>query len=389
LAVGAAIAGYVLFSKPLERILTSVVRFDQQFNLRTAPAAVILAAVFGAYLYYRRREIAAEAAEAALAVRQAAQRADEMAQVVAFGRELTRYPDLDSIRTATATHLPRLVPGRRVWVMIRQAALKGHAWERLIDDGRTATTDCERAARQAVGEGEAGRGSATDDVCFPMVMANTPVCVLGVSSSPPLTELQRGVLSTAVALLASALKNAQLFTEIQTNSRQDGLTGCFNRTHALDSIDCELRRARRSRHTFSVVMFDIDTFKAVNDRFGHLCGDAVLAEVGGRMRSTLRTTDLKCRYGGDEFLVILPETPLAGAIQVCEALRNAIEKDPVTWADGAVSVTASFGVTEIAHGELDTMAVVARTDAALYRSKQGGRNRVTVAEPESVLAAGR
>jgi diguanylate cyclase (GGDEF)-like protein len=352
LAIGAGIAGYVFLSKPLEGLLTAAVRFDQQFNLRTAPTA-----------------------------------------------------DIASIRTATAAHLPRLVPGRRVWVMTRQIALNGHAiagakgrpwpavggaakgtgqWEPLIDDGRSAPTDRERAARHAVGEGGTEGGSTTDDVCFPIIMANTPICVLGVSSSPPLTELQRGVLSTAAALLASALKNAQLFTEIHTNSLQDGLTGCFNRTHALDSIDRELRRARRSKHTFSVVMFDIDTFKSVNDRFGHLCGDAVLAEVGARMRATLRTTDLKCRYGGDEFLVILPETPLAGAIQVCESLRKAIEKDPIGWTDGAVSVTASFGVTEIVQGELDPMAVVARSDAALYRSKQAGRNRVTVAEPEAM-----
>jgi diguanylate cyclase (GGDEF)-like protein len=189
-----------------------------------------------------------------------------------------------------------------------------------------------------------------------------------------------------VALLAGALKNAELFQEVHENSLQDGLTGCFNRTHALEALDGELRRSRRSKRPFCVLMFDIDTFKAVNDRYGHLCGDAVLAAVGARMKAALRSSDLKCRYGGDEFLVILPETPLVGARQVCETLRRAIEKDPVTWSDSTVAVTASFGVTEIAPGEVDPLTIVARTDGALYRSKQDGRNRVTVADAELVPA---
>ena len=183
-----------------------------------------------------------------------------------------------------------------------------------------------------------------------MVIADTPICVLGVAAEPPLSEHQRSVLSTAVALLAGALKNAELFQEVHENSLQDGLTGCFNRTHAIEALDGELRRSRRSKRAFSVLMFDIDTFKSINDRFGHLCGDAVLAAVGARMRAALRSSDVKCRYGGDEFLVILPETPIVGARQVCETLRRAIEKEPIAWADGTVTATASFGVTEISPG---------------------------------------
>jgi diguanylate cyclase (GGDEF)-like protein len=219
-----------------------------------------------------------------------------------------------------------------------------------------------------------------------MVIADTPICVLGIAPEPLLSEHQRSVLSTAVALLAGALKNAELFQEVHENSLQDGLTGCFNRTHAIESLDGELRRSRRSKRPFSILMFDIDTFKSINDRFGHLCGDAVLSTIGARMRTALRSSDVKCRYGGDEFMVILPETPLTGARQVCETLRRSIEKEPIAWADGSVVVTASFGVTEICPGENDPLAVVARTDAALYRSKQEGRNRVTATELDAVLA---
>ena len=89
-------------------------------------------------------------------------------------------------------------------------------------------------------------------------------------------------------------------------------------------------------------MFDIDTFKSINDRFGHLCGDAVLADDRRANARALRSSDVKCRYGGDEFLVILPETPMVGARQVCETLRRSIEKEPIAWSDGSVVVTASF-----------------------------------------------
>ena len=109
-------------------------------------------------------------------------------------------------------------------------------------------------------------------------------------------------------------------------------------------MDAELRRARRSKLPLSLLMFDLDHFKEINDRWGHLCGDAVLATVGQRMNAVLRGSDLKCRYGGEEFLVLLPDTPLEGAQRVAETLRRELELYPVTWNDEAVHVTASFGV---------------------------------------------
>ena len=120
---------------------------------------------------------------------------------------------------------------------------------------------------------------------------------------------------------------------MRENSLRDGLTGCFNRTHAIEVIDTELRRARRSQAPVSLIMFDIDHFKEINDRYGHLCGDAVLAAVGARMRDVLRGSDLKCRYGGEEFLVLLPETPLEGAKRVAETLRRELADMQIAWKD--------------------------------------------------------
>src|SRR6185503_13108022 len=144
-------------------------------------------------------------------------------------------------------------------------------------------------------------------------------------------------------------------------------------------IDAELRRARRSQTPVSMIMFDLDHFKDVNDRYGHLCGDAVLSAVGKRMKEVLRGSDLKCRYGGEEFLVLLPETPMHGARRVAESLRREIADNPIACGQDSLTVTASFGVTQALPGEVNLQSLIARADAALYRAKEEGRNCVRVA----------
>jgi two-component system, cell cycle response regulator len=165
---------------------------------------------------------------------------------------------------------------------------------------------------------------------------------------------------------------------VKENSLRDALTGCTTRAHAMEIIDAELRRARRSQMPVSMIMFDLDYFKDVNDRYGHLCGDAVLAAVGRRMKDVLRGSDLKCRYGGEEFLVLLPDTPLHGARRVAETMRREIAERPIPWAGESLAVTASFGITQALPGEINIQAVVARADAALYRAKEE-RNCVRIA----------
>ncbi len=123
----------------------------------------------------------------------------------------------------------------------------------------------------------------------------------------------------------------------------------------------------------------------MNDRFGHLCGDAVLAAVGKRMKEVLRGSDLKCRYGGEEFLVLLPETPLHGARRVAETLRREIAERPIHWAGEALTVTASFGLAQTLPGEVNLQAVIARADVALYRAKDDGRNCVRIAAESPTL----
>jgi diguanylate cyclase (GGDEF)-like protein len=133
------------------------------------------------------------------------------------------------------------------------------------------------------------------------------------------------------------------------------------------------------RHPVSILMFDIDHFKTINDRLGHLRGDDVLRAVGNMLTRVTRSTDVRCRYGGDEFLVILPGTQLLGAQQVAENLRREIETLAMMAGDQKVAVTASVGVATAAPAETGVTALIERADEALYRAKRSGRNRFCVA----------
>lgn len=173
-----------------------------------------------------------------------------------------------------------------------------------------------------------------------------------------------------------------MFGETRDHSVRDRLTGCFNREHCLETLDGELRRAKRSNRPLSIVMFDIDHFKTINDELGHLRGDEILRAVGAQLTRVLRSTDISCRYGGDEFLIILPDTHLPGAERVAETLRREIATLAIAGAgERVLAVTASIGLAATAPAELDVAALIKRTDEALYRAKRAGRNRVCIAVP--------
>ncbi len=168
-------------------------------------------------------------------------------------------------------------------------------------------------------------------------------------------------------------------------SAQDGLTGLSNRRHFDEALNREWRRALRSREALSLLMIDIDGFKAYNDCYGHQQGDECLKSVAAAMRSALkRSGDLCARYGGEEFAVILPETDLEGAARVAEALRTVVDGLQIPHRDGPVApyVTVSIGAHCVHPSEAETPAsLVVRADMALYMAKESGRNRVCVADP--------
>lgn len=385
LLIGLTAALFTIISRPLGLVVDYAREADHSFGLQLVPGLVILAVVFMFHQVRKRHESRADALAAAAEARQATIRAAEMERLVGFGQALGQALTLDAISAAVTAHLSSIVDGRDAWAMVWD----GEEWKPLATHGEVALDACEEAARRALGGPSAagdGRGGA---VCFPMVAAGKPVGVLGVSPHPPILEHQRAALAAAAALLGASIKNAELFHAVHENSVRDSLTGCLHRQHALEVMDGELRRARRSRLPLAVIMFDLDHFKRINDQHGHLGGDAVLAAVGQRMKAVLRSSDVKCRWGGEEFLVLLPDTPPAGAQRVAELLRRDFEEHPAPWQAGGVRVeirvTASFGWTPVALGELDATAIIARADAALYQAKANGRNCVcAVSEPEQV-----
>lgn len=161
---------------------------------------------------------------------------------------------------------------------------------------------------------------------------------------------------------------------LREQATTDTLTGLLNRRSMSEILQDELNRAHRLGSPFSLVMFDIDLFKAVNDAYGHEAGDTVLTTIATRVASRLRDVDSFARWGGEEFLLLLPGTERRGAIELAEICRKIIADSPMT---GVGLVTASFGVAEF-EGETSVPALIRRSDEALYTAKNNGRNRVEV-----------
>lgn len=178
------------------------------------------------------------------------------------------------------------------------------------------------------------------------------------------------VLADAVSL---ALSNIQLREKLRTQALRDPLTGLYNRRYMEDALERYLSMAERTGTDTSVVMIDLDHFKALNDEHGHAKGDAVLREVATQLVGALRPSDVACRYGGEELLVILPSCGLDDALLKTEMLRSRIEALSETL---GAKITASFGVASVPETSVGTLDVVAMADAALYVAKQAGRNCV-------------
>jgi diguanylate cyclase (GGDEF)-like protein len=172
-----------------------------------------------------------------------------------------------------------------------------------------------------------------------------------------------------------AIENARRFREARQLADLDALTGLHNRRYFHETLAREVARAHRYQRHLALVIFDLDDFKAINDRIGHLAGDGVLAEAAARIRDVVRSADIACRVGGDEFAVILPESQLSDADQLYRRLQNAIASRPLGEA-GALNISA--GVAELRPDD-DAISFFQRADNALYGAKEAGKGQVVAA----------
>ncbi len=206
------------------------------------------------------------------------------------------------------------------------------------------------------------------------------------------SSLNVGTALVVVALVATlhatlmALVVGRLIQQLQWRSRHDGLTGLLNRRAMQEAIDQQLARSRRAGDTFALLMLDLDHFKSINDRFGHPVGDQALKHAATLLQSGLREQDRVGRFGGEEFIVLLPQVSLTEAAAVAESLRQRFAAEPLPRPDGSLPLAASWGVAEWHGPAEESSRLLLRADQALYRAKQAGRDRVETAGPEGLAA---
>jgi diguanylate cyclase (GGDEF)-like protein/PAS domain S-box-containing protein len=164
--------------------------------------------------------------------------------------------------------------------------------------------------------------------------------------------------------------------QLREQAIHDSLTGLYNRQSLKEFFDRELSLAERHHRTISTVMGDLDHFKAVNDTYGHLAGDEVLRVFGDLLRRSYRASDIHCRYGGEEFLILLPDMPEQAAYKRTERLRATIENTPIPFGTSVIRVTASFGIATFPQDGRNREALIGAADTALYAAKDAGRNQV-------------
>lgn len=195
-----------------------------------------------------------------------------------------------------------------------------------------------------------------------------------------LSALQRPDGWHAVGIVRDITERKRTEAKLSLMATTDDLTGIWNRRYFMNAMAREIERVRRHGHVFSVLMLDIDHFKAINDRYGHASGDAVLKHLVSVVKEILRQTDITGRLGGEEFGMLLPETHLDGAVQLAERVRSTIEKSPAHHGGRDICYTVSIGVAAYQKGAADSVdTMLLKADNALYAAKEAGRNRVVEA----------
>jgi diguanylate cyclase (GGDEF)-like protein len=210
------------------------------------------------------------------------------------------------------------------------------------------------------------------------------VLVLGHRSAQAFTESEIRLLGVIGGQIGGALDNAALYDAAKRAAVTDSLTGLFDHGELWRRLEAEAERSKRYSRDLSFVIADLDNLKSINDTHGHMAGDAVLRGVAGILTATVRAADVAARYAGDEFALILPETPLERARMAAERIRANVASRPfpVPGSGGVARATMTLGVAA-SRGRKSAAELVQEADKALYRAKAHGGNAVGLAEPEA------
>jgi diguanylate cyclase (GGDEF)-like protein len=220
-----------------------------------------------------------------------------------------------------------------------------------------------------------------EHLCVPMIAQGDALgllCLASEESGQISADQQR--LATAVAEhIALALANLKLREALEYQSIRDGLTGLYNRRYLEESLEREINRAQRQKFGLGIIMIDIDHFKNYNDTFGHNGGDIVLQQLGNILQKNVRGSDIACRYGGEEFTLILPEISLEFVKERAEQIRVEVQQLKPKHRDQDLGqITLSLGIAMFPNQGLTGESIMRAADTALYQAKEEGRNRVCV-----------
>jgi diguanylate cyclase (GGDEF)-like protein len=316
-------------------------------------------------------------------------RVEELSAINAMAHELTAILDPDALLRRVAG----LVRERFAHVQVRVGILSGDrllvrrgdtgAAELCSLDDASLLAEAARTGTTAVGTGGATGPSA---VALPLLAGGRRRGALEVTARPSAGGRRTGVfgdrdirsLEAIAAFTAVALENADLHQSALRSALVDPLTGLFNVRYLQETLGGALDRAAASGRPFSILMLDVDNLREVNNRCGHLVGDGALREVARVIGSATRGGDIAARYGGDEFLLALPDAGPEAAAAVAERIRREVEAIPLTHRGQAVPLTVSIGVASLPHDGTTLQALVEAADRAAYRAKARGRNRIAL-----------
>jgi len=273
------------------------------------------------------------------------------------------------------------------WKVGERVPLRGTATEWVASHKETVVEpDLSQVTRFVTGKVHLRQGIRSI-IYLPLIAKGEVIGSFTVASRNPNAYGQRHItlLEQLASQIAMSIENSQLYAKAEEKARIDELTGLLNRRSLDEQMTSEINRHSRYGGVFSLIILDLDGFKAFNDNYGHLAGDKLLGKIGSIMRNAIRSTDQAFRYGGDEFAILLPNTSIDAATQVAERIRKQL---PAKVKTGYIPITASFGLATWPADGMSANEVIAAADAALYQAKRKGGNRSHCASGSLLPAEG-